>query len=407
VTVASIALVGYAWVQRNAQQAANKTPTITVDPRVAGFLSAGEKALAEGNLDLAKESFDKASALSERDPHVLLGLARLSAMRADTLWLKERLLPADATDELRITRDGLNELAAGARKAADAALSVAPDDPAAVRAKIDASRISGDREGARALVGKIAASSAQFESAYVLGALDLAAPEPNWSTAIDRLKVAVTPETGPGRARAALVYALARSGDVAGAKAEVERLSAMQKPHVLLPLLRSFADHAKAAGPVDAGAPVATAVAVATPVATGDAHEPASKNAARGEHAGAMPTDSRELLSQGEKARARGDYDRARTLFNAAIDKNPNDSEALAGLGAIAYAQHDLNAARTAYKRVVAINPNYMPAVIGLADVEWDAGDRATAARMYKDIVDRYPEGAYPARVKQRSDGGG
>jgi hypothetical protein len=26
---------------------------------------------------------------------------------------------------------------------------------------------------------------------------------------------------------------------------------------------------------------------------------------------------------------------------------------------------------------------------------------------MYKDIVDRYPEGAYPGRVKQRVEGGG
>ncbi|MDF2693176.1 MAG: repeat protein, partial [Labilithrix sp.] len=67
----------------------------------------------------------------------------------------------------------------------------------------------------------------------------------------------------------------------------------------------------------------------------------------------------------------------------------------------------DLSGARASYKRVLAINPNYMPAVVGLADVEWDSGDKATATRMYKDIVDRYPEGAYPGRVKLRAEGGG
>ena len=410
VVVGCAALLGV-WAQKNlGTTLGGKTPApaVTVDPRVASFLSAGDKALAEGNLELAKESYDKASALSEKEPHVLLGLARLAAIRADTLWLKARLLPSDATDEQRITRDGLNDLAAGARKAADEALLVAPDDAAALRAKIDASRISGDRDGARALVGKIAASSAQPETAYVLGALDLAEADPLWPTVIERLKVASSAEPGPGRARAARLFALARSGDVPGAKAEVERLSAMTKPHALLPLLRAYADRATSSAKADAGAPIGAVTGAVAPSASADARDPA-KGGHRGERGGEkpLPTDSRELLSQGERARARGDYERARTLFNAAVEKNPNDSEALAGLGAIAYAQRDLSGARAAYKRVIAINPNYLPAVVGLADVEWDAGDRATATRMYKDIVDRYPEGAYPGRVKQRAEGGG
>src|SRR4029077_1741987 len=108
-----------------------------------------------------------------------------------------------------------------------------------------------------------------------------------------------------------------------------------------------------------------------------------------------------------EKARVRGDYERARTLFNAAVEKNPNDSEAIAGLAAISYAKGDMAGARASYKRVLSINPNYMPALVGLADVEWESGDKGSAAKMYKDIVDRYPEGAYPARAKQRSEGGG
>jgi predicted Zn finger-like uncharacterized protein len=400
VVVGCLLLLGGVWAQKNLGTTLSgkpPAPAVTVDPRVASFLATGEKALADGNLELAKESFDKASALSEKDPHVLLGLARLAAVRADALWLKSRLLPSDAADDHRITRDGLNDLAATARKAADDALLVAPDDPAALRAKIDALRISGDRDGARALVGRISSSSAQraldSETAYVLAALDLAEVDPLWSTVVERLRVASNAETGPGRARAALVFALARSGDVAAAKAEVERLVAMPKAHPLLPLLRTFADRAKPAGKLDGG--VADAGALET------------RDAGKGHGRGAPSSDGRDLVSLGERARAKGEYEKARGFFSTAVDRNPNDSEALAGLAAIAYAQHDLNGARASYKRVLAINPNYMPAVVGLADVEWDAGDKATATKMYKDIVDRYPEGAYPGRVKQRAEGGG
>jgi tetratricopeptide (TPR) repeat protein len=405
VVVVCLAMLGAVWAQKNLGLTLGTKPpppAPTVDPRVAGFLTTGEKALSDGNLDSAKESFDKASALSEKDPHVLLGIARLAAARADELWLKSRLLPADAADDHRLTRERLSEMGMGARRAADDALTAQPEDPAAFRAKIDALRISGDREGARALVAKINASAAQPETAYVLAALDLAEVEPLWPTVIDRLKTAASAETGPGRARAALVFALARSGDGAGAKAEVDRLAAMPRVHPLLPLLRAFADKTKPSpsAKLDAGLDGAIAMGEMTIDAGKGLHGPV------GPGGGGMPTDVRELVAQGEKARVKGDYERAKTLFTAAVDKNPNDSEALSGLASIAYAQRDLNGARASYKRVLAINPNYMPALVGLADVEWESGDKAGATKMYKDIIDRYPEGAYPARIKQRAEGG-
>lgn len=399
VVVGCLLMLGAVWAQKNLGTALGTkpaAPTAAVDPRVATFLAAGEAALAAGNIDLAKESLDKASALSEKDPHVLVGLARLAAVRADGMWLKSRLLPPDAVDEQRITRDGLSELATSARKAVDEALAVAPADPAALRAKIDALRIAGDRDGARALVGKSAPSSTDPESAYVLAALDLAEAEPLWPTVVSRLKVAANAETGPGRARAALVFALARSGDIPGARTELDRLNALSKPHPLFLLLRAFVDHSKSASALDAGAADAGR-------AIAEVHDAGKAAAGRG----VMPSDPRELVTQGERARARGEYDRARTYFSAAAEKNPNDSEALAGLAAISYAQRDLSGARAAYKRVLAINPNYMPALVGLADVEWDSGDKGSAAKLYKDIVDRYPEGAYPGRAKQRAEGGG
>ena len=408
VVLAGAGLIGALWARDHlgGVLGANKPAVVAADPRVAGLLAAGEKALADGNLETAKESFDKASALAEKDAHVLLDVARLATIRADVPWLKSRLLAADASDDIRFTKDALAELSVAARKAADDALAVAPDDAAALRTKIDALRIAGDRDGARALVAKVASSASQPETAYVLAALDLAENEPLWSTVVERLRVAASAESGPGRGRAALVYALARSGDVGGAKAEVDRLAALQRQHVLLPLLRAFADRARPVAKLDGGLADLDGGMMASAVDAGkrgikdrgERGDPGSPNHPTG--------DSRQLVAQGEAARAKGDYERAQSAFAAALDRNPNDTEALSGLAAVAHHRRDLNGARASYKRVLSINPSYVPALVGLADVDWESGDRATAMKTYKDIVERFPEGTYPARVKQRSEPG-
>jgi len=405
VVLGGVALIGALWAKDHlgGVLGSRPQPVAQTDPRALGLLAAGEKALADGNLETAKESFDKASALAEKDPRVLLDAARLATMRADVPWLRARLLAADATDDIRLTKDTLGELSVVARKAADDALAVAPDDAAAVRTKIDALRISGDREGARALVSKVGSSSSQPETAYVLAALDLAEDVPLWSTVIERLRVAASAESGPGRARAALAYALARSGDVAAAKAEVDRLAAMSRQHALLPQLRAFADHAKPVAKVEVVPDGGALAAAKDPRADAGRVGPRERVGGGGGEP-ALPSDARQIVAQAEAARAKGDLDRALTLYQAAVDRNGSDAEALHGLASIAYARRDLNAARAGYKRVLSINPSYVPALVGLGDVDWESGDRATAMKTYKDIVDRFPEGSYPARVKQRLD---
>lgn len=406
--------VGAVWAQKHygiTIGGARQAPSSPLDPKVTSLLDAGEKALADGNVERAKESFDKASVLAERDPRLLVDVARLAAARADVAWLKTRLLPADASDEHRMTRESLTELALAAKKASDDAAAVAPDEPASLRAKIDALRIAGERDAARALVGKIGPSATSPESAYVLAALDVAEVEPLWSTVVERLRSASGAETGPGRARALLVYALARSGDVAAARAELDRLSAMSRAHPLLALLRAYTERAKPAPRPSASVAVGAVPSSVAPIVSapfGGAPSPGDKLGDKS-HGGGAPLsgDPRELVRQGDKARGKGDLDRARTLYSAALEKNPNDSEALTGIAAIAHARRDLDGARASFKRVLAINPNYMPALVGLADVEWESGDHASALKIYKDIVDRYPAGTYPARVRERAESGG
>ena len=112
VVLGGVALIGAVWAKDHLGGAlgSHPPPVAQTDPRALALLTTGEKALADGNLDAAKESFDKASALAEKDPRVLLDAARLAAMRADVPWLRSRLLAADAADEIRLTKDTLGEL---------------------------------------------------------------------------------------------------------------------------------------------------------------------------------------------------------------------------------------------------------------------------------------------------------
>jgi predicted Zn finger-like uncharacterized protein len=392
------------WVVARPYLAARPGPgAAQLDPRAQSFVADGEKAMSDGNLELAQEAFDKASALAEHDPRVLLDEARVAAAKTDVPWLALRLLPPTASDELRTTKAQLADRLPRVKKTADAAAAAAPEDPATLRARVDALRLVGERDGARSLVSKIAGQASQPETAYVLAALDLAETDPLWTTVIDRLRIAAAGEGNAGRARAALVYALAKSGDAAGAKAELAKLDALTRPYPLLPQLHAFVDRAPAKATVDGG------VAASVPhIDVSALPTQAPPPAVGGGVGGGGDEPQGDMASGGMKAAAqaikKGDWNRARQIYGALVSRNPSDSEALSGLGDVERAQGNSAGAIAAYKRALAVNPSYLPALLGVADTEWSSGDRGSAQRAYKDIIERFPEGTYPAYVKQRGE---
>jgi tetratricopeptide (TPR) repeat protein len=374
-----------------------------LDPRAQSFLVQGESAMSDGSLDVAQEDFDKASVLAEKDPRVLLDRARVTAARADLPWLKLRLLTPDAADETRITQAQLDELVARARRQADDAFTASPNDFAALCARVDSLRLSGDREAARALAGRMTGQGLKPETAYVLAALDLAEPSPLWSTVIERLRLAASAEGNAGRARSALIYALVRAGDVAGARAELARLDLLARPYALLANLHAFVDRAV---PAAESKPSALASASAraglgrasTSAPPGPTAAPPGVAAAGTDSVG----DPRNAMALAGLALKKGDFARARQVYEGIVDRNPADSEAIAGLGDVARLQGDPAGAMASYKHAIAINPSYLPALIGLADTQWSGGDHESAVRTYNSIVDRFPEGTYPGYVSQR-----
>jgi predicted Zn finger-like uncharacterized protein len=231
--------VGVTVVRKYSSSGAATPAAAASDQRIQAFLSGSEKSLVEGDIETTKEQLAKASALSEKDPRVLSALARVAVVEADGLWLHVRLLSDDDPD-LPLAKKRLEPATTRASSAVKAAAAASPGDAAVMRYRIDVLRMTDDRAGARALVENIKSTSSQPETQLVLATLELAEEKPDWATTIDRLRAASAGEQELGRGRALLIYALAKSGNVAGARAEHERLAEFKRPHPLVAALRAF-----------------------------------------------------------------------------------------------------------------------------------------------------------------------
>jgi predicted Zn finger-like uncharacterized protein len=362
--------------------------------RTSSMVQQGEQLFYQGDLEGAKAEFDKATALSEKDPVALSFLARIESVRADTVWLKLRLLPADSPEQSSTAQE-LNTRLTKLDVAVASAKDAMGSHPAVVRAELDALRIAGKLKDARELVPRLGSAAVEPETNYVLGALDLADEAPSWPSVIERLSGASAVERGLGRARAALIYALVSAKRGADARAELDKLALEPPAHPLLPLLRAFvARELGDAVPEVAGEPSAQPVASAAP-------EPAP---------GAVPapgvvpsSDPRVLLQRGAAARRAGKAEQAEQYFHMALSKSPRNVEALTALGEMAQQRGDQATAQRHFEAALSANPHYLPALVGLADIKWGQGERGQAAELYQRVLDRTGTStAYGARAAAR-----
>lgn len=378
------------------QTLANKETSAATqsDARVTEMLRSAGELFNRGDLEGAKEQLDKATVLADRDANVRSALARLEAARADTHWLAIKLIGTTDEAAQKAEQRQLDERLERVRRSAEQAAALAPNDPAVLRARIDAYRIGGELPKARELVGSLAASASEPETAYVLAALDIAEASPEWSTVIDRLRTAEGVEGPLSRARAALIYALVSSGQVGEAKT---KLAKIPPSHPLTERLRAFVE--KALGTIgDAGAaaalPSASAAASGAPLAAGAPGSPAP---------GPAGMDFRKLLEEASRAKQAGDLARAQQFYEAARSKEPGNIEALAGLGDVAKARGDNAGAARYYDSVLASNPSYLPTLIARADQKWAAGDHGGAVTLYRKALQQAGPGtAYGQRAAAR-----
>ncbi|RLB57891.1 MAG: hypothetical protein DRI90_17430, partial [Deltaproteobacteria bacterium] len=224
----------------------------------------------------------------------------------------------------------------------------------------------------------------------VLATLDLLAASPSYASVIERLGAAAADERKLGRARALLIYALARAGKKGDAEKTLAALKAENGDHQLLDALARYVE---AASEVD---DAADAGAEADASDGDDQPDEADPDA--------IPADFREVLRRAHAAQKRGDLDQAERLYRAALEKSPGDSEALAGLADVARERGDTTNATKHYEEMLATNPGYLPAIVGLADIKWASGQRGAAISLYRQVVQSAPGSSYGEHAQARID---
>jgi hypothetical protein len=204
------------------------------DPRLDAFLSRADERLVVGDLEGAREQYVKASGVSDRDPRVVLGLARVDILSAELGYWK--WLSLDETDPERATAEQELTLAVKrAGEAIDRAVEKAPTDGGTTRLQVDRLRLE-----------------------------------------------------------AMVVYVLARTGKKEAADKTLAQLEARHRSHPLLePLRRIVQNASKRAGPIDAGVEPAPDASAAASAGAGKSrrddenyefdHEPAPPHSSPGE----------------------------------------------------------------------------------------------------------------------------
>jgi Flp pilus assembly protein TadD len=284
-------------------------------------------------------------------------------------------------------------------RAVATALRVAKDNTAVLRAQIDALRLSGKLNEARALAPKLSVAIDEPETSYVLAALDIADESPSWLGVIERLRPAAANEHGFGRARAALTYAMVNAQRLADARAELTKV----KPDAFQATLFTAAE--AYVGEHDRDQVVAAAP---TPPLTATTPAPSVEPTLPKETGGVAAVafePGKQNRSDAARARAKGDIDGATLLYQQILDRNPSDIDALTNLGELAAQRRDFTSAMQYFRKVEDMNPSYLPALNGIADIQWLSGEKSRAVALYERVLNSAgASSAYGAHAQVRID---
>lgn len=364
------ALLGVTAVRKLADDAPPAATSVELE-RVTRLLAEGEKLLLEGDVEGAKEQFAKASGAAENDLRAAQALARVAVLQADHGWLRSRIEGKESDD--------LPKLIERARAAVAKAHNPSENDPLSVTLELDAFRLQAKLTEARGLVSKL--KRGDPDAGRALATLDLCESTPAWEKLIEQLKFSAFAEKKLGHSQAVLIYALARKGDVEGAKRELANLA---PSHPLLPILRDYVGKAK---PAD-GATTVSPTASGAPSATADET--------------LVTGDFREAIRGAQAAQKHRNYEEAESLFKRALEKSPGNSEAQSGLAEVSRARGDAKGAEKRYRELLKDNPHFVPGLVGMADLKWQRGDTGGALELYRQVLQSAPGTGYADQAYQR-----
>lgn len=131
-----LGVVGFAVYRQYLRPSAAGPATEAADARLDPFLARGDELLVVGDLDGAKEQYMKASGVNDRDPRVLLGLARVEILRAQVEWWRWLALAED--DPERVSAEqSVSQAVKRAAETIERAQEKAPTDAGTTRLQVD------------------------------------------------------------------------------------------------------------------------------------------------------------------------------------------------------------------------------------------------------------------------------
>lgn len=395
------------------------------------------RAGTRAGFDDAKESLTALllAQANRNDPRVLAARAAVLAARGESLRSRAEDL------EARAQRGGADSATVRAEASIIRASALADIDRArtdAAAAEAGASRVGqadrGRFERALAEIARVvradlasarqhatAAKSAGANTDLIDGLIARDAGE--FDAAVTALRRAAEASDSDARARLALARLYASRGDRAGALEQLSALLRVRPQHddgqalstaieAGLPPLR---DGAIAQGAADAGTTAAaqgtsgTGPIAQVPVMAADAGAAAIPGApSTGTGGGSAPSGAfagrsyDQLVEEGERQRARGQNERARSAFMAALGLRGDGCEAVTGLGFVEMRSGETGAAVLLFRRAIGLNSRFSDAYIGLGQAYERQGNAEQALRAYRQYMEINPGGSHAREAQAR-----
>lgn len=415
----------------NNRSAATRDAVSTAIESAENTARAGTRA----GFDDAKESLTALmlAPANRDDPRVLAARAAVLAARGESLRSRAEDL------EARAQRGGPDAATVRAEASIIRASALADIDRArtdAAAAEAGASRVGqadrGRFERALAEIARVvrvdlasarqhatAAKSAGANTDLIDGLI--ARDAGDFDAAVAALRRAADATDSDARARLALARLYASRGDRAGALEQLSALLRVRPQHddgqalstaieAGLPPLR---DSALAQATGDAGAAAqgsnGTAPVAQAPVAAADSGAaaipglPSTTTGGGSAPSGAFAGRSYDqLVEEGERQRARGQNERARSAFMAALGLRGDGCEAVTGLGFVEMRSGETGAAVLLFRRAIGLNSRFSDAYIGLGQAYERQGNAEQALRAYRQYMEINPGGSHAREAQAR-----
>jgi tetratricopeptide (TPR) repeat protein len=188
----------------------------------------------------------------------------------------------------------------------------------------------------------------------------------------------------------------AQAGRKDDARRELTQLTSLNPQHERGRILLSSLET-----PAPAATPPPVAVVAPTPAPAVAAVAPPPKKTSGEEEPVAAGGDYNKLVAQADRLSENGSSEKARKIYERALQANPQGVEALTGLGYCDLDGERFMGALDHFRQALNVVPEYGEALIGLAEAYKMRSDKTHAVEYYKRYLKSQPGGAKAAMAQK------